>query len=130
MRPSPVAAAVLIALGTAAPAHAARAVPAPEHGIFLTVSGTDQTWIRGVLLDCGPTPPPGPHPQAAKACEALALANGDFDALADDPHACTKEYDPVKVRATGTYGGRAVDWRRTYPNACALDADTGYVFRF
>ncbi|MET8690348.1 SSI family serine proteinase inhibitor [Streptomyces sp. NPDC004732] len=132
MRSLPVAAAALIALGGLTPAHAADPAPTPKDpkgGLFLTVSGADNTWIRGVLLRCAPEPS-GAHPQAAKACEAIAQAGGDFNALPDDPHACTKEFDPVTATVTGSYEGRAISWHKTYPNACTMDADTGYVFRF
>ncbi|MEU5777769.1 SSI family serine proteinase inhibitor [Streptomyces venezuelae] len=115
------------AADTAAPAHAA--APAPKRGLFLTVSGAENTWVRGVLLHCVPEPA-GAHPRAAEACEALALARGDFDELPDDPRACTKEFDPVTATATGSYDGKAISWHKTYPNACALAADTGVVFRF
>lgn len=118
------------AVGAPAPAHAADpAAPAPKRGLFLTVSGAENTWVRGVLLHCVPEPA-GAHPQAAMACGAVALAKGDFDRLPDDPHACTKEFDPVTATANGSYRGKEVTWRKTYPNACALDADTGHVFRF
>ncbi|MEU7581252.1 SSI family serine proteinase inhibitor [Streptomyces sp. NPDC041068] len=130
MRPLTVTAAALLALAAGAPAAQATAeIPPPQRGLFLTVSGADNTWIRGVLLRCVPEPS-GPHPQAAKACEAIALAKADLDELPDDPHACTKEFDPVTVSATGTYRGRMIGWHKTYPNACVMDADTGYVFRF
>ncbi|MFH8610798.1 SSI family serine proteinase inhibitor [Streptomyces sp. NPDC018029] len=132
MRPFALAAAALLSLGSLGaltPAQAADPAPAPKRGLFLTVTGAQNTWIRGVLLRCEPGPS-GPHPQAAEACEAIARAKGNFDALPDDPHACTKEYEPVSVKVTGSYKGRPVGWRKTYPNACALDADTGHVFRF
>ncbi|MFD7719494.1 SSI family serine proteinase inhibitor [Streptomyces sp. NPDC059814] len=118
------AAAVLLPLGAAVPAVAAPA-PAPDRGILLTVSGSGNTWIRGLVLHC----PPGPedhHPDAAGACAALEEAGGDFDALAGDPRPCTHEYDPVTVTARG----EAADWKRTFPSACAMDAATGPVFRF
>ncbi|MGA4846961.1 SSI family serine proteinase inhibitor [Streptomyces sp. G5(2025)] len=128
MRPFTVAAAALIALGTAVPVHAAEA-PTRERGFFLTVSGAENSWVRGVTLRCEPRPR-GHHPQAAKACEAIHRAKADFGALADDPHACTKEFEPVTATAIGTHEGRLVVWRKTYPNACAMDVDTGHVFRF
>ncbi len=132
MRPFTVAAAALIALGAAVPAQAADEAPAPrQRGLFLTVSGSDNTWVRGVLLRCHPRPDGhGHHPHAAKACAAIGRAKGNFDKLADEPHACTKQYDPVTVTATGTYRGRSVNWHKKYPNACAMDVDTGHVFRF
>ncbi|QEV16382.1 SSI family serine proteinase inhibitor [Streptomyces alboniger] len=130
MRPFTVAVAALIALGAAVPAHAADEAPTPrQRGLFLTVSGSENTWMRGVLLRCRPEPT-GPHPQAAEACAAIARAKGNFDKLADDPRMCTKEFDPVTVTASGTYRKRVISWQKTYPNACAMGADTGHVFRF
>jgi hypothetical protein len=43
---------------------------------------------------------------------------------------CTKQHDPVTATADGTWHGRTVHWRKTYGNACMLDAETGSVFRF
>lgn len=122
------ATAALLPLGAAVPAVAAP-VPAPDRGILLTVSGSENTWIRGLVLHC----PPGPddrHPDAAGACAALDEADGDFEVLAGDPHPCTYEYDPVTVTARGDRRGDAVDWKHTFPNACVLDTATGPVFRF
>ncbi|ROQ73249.1 subtilase-type protease inhibitor [Streptomyces sp. NBC_01260] len=122
------ATAALLPLGAAAPAVAAPP-PAPDRGILLTVSGSENTWIRGVVLHCPPRPD-GWHPDAAGACAALDEAEGDFDALAGDPHPCTYAYAPVTVTAEGARQGDAVTWRHTFPNACVLDAATGPVFRF
>ncbi|WP_405809770.1 subtilase-type protease inhibitor [Streptomyces sp. NBC_00210] len=112
----------------AVPAHAVGDEPAPR-GLFLTVSGSENTWVRGVLLHCSPEPG-GAHPDPAAACSALAAARGDLDRLPGDPHPCTEEFDPVTVDATGTWRGRMTAWHKTYANACALDAATGEVFRF
>ncbi|MFI1393878.1 SSI family serine proteinase inhibitor [Streptomyces sp. NPDC020681] len=128
-RSVPLVAAALISLATALPAHAVAAEPAPAKGLFLTLSGAEGAWMRGVRLNCAPQPD-GPHPEAAAACEALAAAGGDPDKLQGDPHPCTKRFDPVTVGATGSYQGRATAWNKTYANACELDAATGAVFRF
>ncbi|MFI2618259.1 SSI family serine proteinase inhibitor [Streptomyces sp. NPDC018584] len=129
MRPFTVAAAALIALGTAVPAQAADGAPTRERGFFLTVSGAENSWVRGVTLRCEPEPR-GPHPQARKACEAIHRAKADFGALADDPHVCTKQFEPVTASAVGTYRDRLIVWRKTYANACEMHVDTGHVFRF
>ncbi|MEU1281512.1 SSI family serine proteinase inhibitor [Streptomyces sp. NPDC005805] len=103
--------------------------PEKPRGLFLTVSGSENTWIRGVLLHCAPEPA-GPHPRAAAACAALDEAQGDMDRLPGDGAPCTKQYDPVTVSATGAWRGRPTAWHKTYPNACELAATTGAVFRF
>ncbi|MER5461912.1 SSI family serine proteinase inhibitor [Streptomyces sp. NPDC002668] len=128
------AAAAIIALSAAAPAaaspaHTADEVPMPARGLLLTVSGSENTWIRGVLLQC-PAQTDGPHPHAGAACTALSAAGGDLDALPGDPRPCDRRFDPVTVSATGTWRGLPIAWHRTYPNACALDVATGVVFRF
>ncbi|MFD9221780.1 SSI family serine proteinase inhibitor [Streptomyces sp. NPDC060064] len=128
------AAAALIALAAAAPAaaspaHTAGEVPTRARGLFLTVSGSENTWIRGVLLQC-PTQTDAPHPHARAACRALSAVKGDLDVLPGDPRPCNRKYDPVTVSATGTWRGFPIAWHKTYPNACALDVATGVVFRF
>ncbi|MFI2371301.1 subtilase-type protease inhibitor [Streptomyces sp. NPDC018833] len=136
-RTAALAAAVLLAVAAAVPAVPATASPAPQRaekptlprGLFLTVSGAENTWIRGVLLRCSPEPS-GPHPDAAGACAALDEARGDLDGLRGEPHPCTKQYDPVTVSATGVWRGRPTAWHKTFPNACELAAATGAVFRF
>ncbi|MCS0635695.1 subtilase-type protease inhibitor [Streptomyces sp. LP05-1] len=132
-RRAAVAAALLALVASTAPAAAVSAGPVraqgPDRGLFLTVSGADQSWIRGVRLRCMPEPE-GVHPEAAGACAALDAADGDFDRLAGRSKACTKRSEPIEVGATGSWHGRTVGWRKTYPNACLLDAATGPVFRF
>ncbi|GHG49600.1 SSI family serine proteinase inhibitor [Streptomyces griseocarneus] len=103
-----------------------------EGRLFLTVSGSQNTWIRGVRLAC--PGPGGHHPHAAEACRHLGRTAGRPDgppvAAEKPPATCTKEYDPVVASADGDWRGGQIAWRRTYPNACALEAATGPVFRF
>ncbi|MEV8022316.1 SSI family serine proteinase inhibitor [Streptomyces sp. NPDC086554] len=128
LRPLATTAAALIALSAAAPAYAAE-LPPPSSGLFLTVSGGDNSWIRGVLLKCEPEPS-GRHPLAAKACAAIEKAGGDLEALPAESGICTRQYAPVTVSASGTYRGRPVGWRKTYDNACTMAYSTGNLFRF
>lgn len=130
LRPVAVTAAALVSLAAAAPAHAAGEVaPVRSSGVFLTVSGDDNAWVRGVLLDCV-TRAPGHHPHAAEACAAIDAAGGDFGALPVEQGICTKEYAPVTASANGTHRGKPVSWHKTYANACTLAYSTGAVFRF
>ncbi|MBM9622941.1 SSI family serine proteinase inhibitor [Streptomyces zhihengii] len=140
-RTAALAAVALLAVAAAVPAAAASPAPdtvaaapaaekpAPPRGLFLTVSGAENSWIRGVLLHCSPEPS-GPHPDAAGACAALDEARGDLDLLSGDPHPCTKQYDPVTVSATGAWRGRPTAWHKTFANACELSTATGALFRF
>ncbi|MFB6435416.1 SSI family serine proteinase inhibitor [Streptomyces sp. NPDC056411] len=102
--------------------------PTADQGLLLTVSGSRNTWIRGVRLSCPDIH--GRHPHALAACDALTWARGDLDALPGDPHTCTKQYDPVTVSATGTWRGGPVNWHKEFANACMMDSATGPVFRF
>ncbi|MFJ7497166.1 SSI family serine proteinase inhibitor [Streptomyces sp. NPDC097727] len=125
-----VAAAALLTPTVAVPAAAAESnAPVPDRGLLLTVSGSEDTWIRGVTLFCPPAPD-AHHPRAAAACAAIDRAEGDLDALPGSPRLCIKGYDPVTATATGTWDGRPVGWQRTFPDACVMDAVTGPVFRF
>ncbi|UNS96344.1 subtilase-type protease inhibitor [Streptomyces tubbatahanensis] len=111
---------------TARPSDAASTV---RPGLFLTVSGSEDTWIRGVRLLCEPAPH-GRHPRAAEACTALDRAGGDLDALPDATGPCTMEYDPVTVSAEGRHRGERVAWKKTFPNTCTMRSATGPVFDF
>ncbi|MFG2195700.1 SSI family serine proteinase inhibitor [Streptomyces sp. NPDC048639] len=129
-------AAVLLSIGLAGAAHAGPAAalhgpqdPEPSEGVLLTVSGSSDTWIRGVRLQCSPEPG-GPHPHAAEACAELERAQGDPGALTGEPALCSRRFDPVTASAKGTYMGKSVAWRKTFANACELSAATGHVFRF
>ncbi|MEU1673355.1 SSI family serine proteinase inhibitor [Streptomyces roseifaciens] len=96
---------------------------------FLTVSGAQNTWIRGVQLSCPDAG--GHHPHASEACTTLHRAKGDPGRVTGAAgHQCTREYDPVTATAEGDWNGRPVVWHKTFPNPCALDAATGPVFRF
>ncbi|GHF30414.1 hypothetical protein GCM10010218_09630 [Streptomyces mashuensis] len=101
-----------------------------EGRLFLTVSGSRNTWIRGVELVCPGAG--GHHPHAAEACAGLEQGRGRPDArpTAAGERVCTMEHDPVTASADGSWRGAPVAWRRTFPNACALDTATGPVFRF
>ncbi|MEU1374594.1 SSI family serine proteinase inhibitor [Streptomyces triculaminicus] len=124
------AATALLALPLATAPAAAR--DQTEGRLFLTLSGAQNTWIRGVRLACpGPV---GHHPHAAEACQRLGRAAGRPDAppVAGEkpPAPCAKESDPVTASVDGDWRGGQVAWRKTYPNACVLEAATGPVFRF
>lgn len=71
------AAAALITLAAAVPAHAVGDKPTPPRVLFLTVSGSENTWIRGMLLHCLPRPG-GAHPNPVAACEELSAARGTW----------------------------------------------------
>ncbi|GAA0355974.1 SSI family serine proteinase inhibitor [Streptomyces olivoreticuli] len=124
------------ATAAAASAAALLALAAPpaaagesEHGrLFLTVSGAQNTWTRGLQLTCPEAG--GHHPHGPEACAALRRAQGEPGEVAGENHLCTREYDPVTATAEGDWNGRPIVWHKTYPNACALDVATGPVFRF
>ncbi|MFF4219641.1 SSI family serine proteinase inhibitor [Streptomyces nondiastaticus] len=130
------AAAALLLLAAPQAAAGGRPGGAGRHGradgtdgqLFLTVSGAQNTWIRGVQLSCPDAD--GHHSHAAEACMALNKAKGDPGRVPGAAHRCTRQYDPVTATAEGEWNGRPLVWHKTFPNACALDAATGPVFRF
>ncbi|MFC5147721.1 SSI family serine proteinase inhibitor [Streptomyces aureoversilis] len=122
-------------LALASPPAAADELQGPAGGpdgtdgrFFLTVSGAQNTWIRGVQLSCPDAG--GHHPHATEACTTLHRAKGDPGRVTGAGHQCTREYDPVTATAEGDWNGRPVVWHKTFPNPCALDVATGPVFRF
>ncbi|MGI5351566.1 SSI family serine proteinase inhibitor [Streptomyces sp. CA-250714] len=98
-------------------------------GVFLSISGSKKATIRGVLLQCEPSPR-GRHPKAAEACAALDKARGNLSALPRKRGNCTMQHAPVTVAAYGSHRGQAVHWKKTFPNACAMHRATGPVFDF
>ncbi|MGP3978317.1 SSI family serine proteinase inhibitor [Streptomyces sp. 8N114] len=126
----------LLAAQTAPAVGAASATPDGSHkgdrktqGVFLSISGSGKASIRGLLLQCEPTPR-GRHPKAAEACAALDKAHGNLAALPRKRGNCTKQYAPVTVAAHGSHRKQAVNWKKTFPNACAMRLATGPVFDF
>ncbi|MEW2045528.1 subtilase-type protease inhibitor [Streptomyces sp. NPDC005476] len=126
-RALPAAAALLLAAG-AAPAVAVSHDGLPGNWLQLTVTHGDSrsSDTRGTLLLCDP---PQGHSRAAEACDVLARADGNVDALTGDSgRVCTLVYAPVTVRAQGRWNGRPVDYQRTFGNDCEREALTGAVF--
>jgi len=71
----------------------------------------------------------GTHPEAVRACELLANVLGDPGKLKPRPGvACTLEYDPVTVTATGIWNGRFIRFEHIYGNLCSMRAVTGPLF--
>lgn len=106
--------------------------PAAERAVsimHLTVDrGTGSDPYRSALLTCQPAG--GTHPEPAMACESLAEAGGNFEALrtGNENALCPLVYRPVTVTATGTWKNTSIKYEQTYPNACVLAAYTGPVF--
>ncbi|MFC7647984.1 SSI family serine proteinase inhibitor [Streptosporangium lutulentum] len=84
---------------------------------------------RYALLQCDP--PRGTHSDPEWACEVLEEVGGHpADLKPRREVACTLQYDPVTVSATGIWNGRFIRFERTYGNTCMLLAETGPVFAF
>ncbi|MDQ2587013.1 SSI family serine proteinase inhibitor [Saccharothrix yanglingensis] len=111
----------------AAMAALAPLVSSPESSFVLNVQRGESLQI--VNLTC--EPPGGLHPRADRACDALSLVDGDVGRLSTGGDViCTLEYDPVRVRATGTWRGEDRWFEAEFPNPCVLRAETGPVFDF
>jgi len=134
-------AAVALAVGAAVTgashpvAHAASTGPESLLGgsktyLKLTVATGEQARPAShkATLTCDPAG--GTHRRAREACATIAAVGGDFGALHVDGGACTMQYDPVTVTATGLWRGKPVRYRHTFGNACVLHLETGPVFAF
>lgn len=109
-----------------APAASAHHFVPESAALVLTVTGAESPTITGTL-QCRPAG--GKHKKPAAACRELSLVDGDFDKLNVDPdRACTLQYDPVHVTATGHWKGKPVDFSTSYGNPCAFAVATGPVF--
>ncbi|WP_328297013.1 SSI family serine proteinase inhibitor [Streptomyces sp. NBC_00435] len=129
----------LTALVGSSPAGAApsgtESLYAPSALVLSVTQGDDSaggTVLRAVTLTCAPRPS-GTHPAAAAACAELrANAPERLDALAVPlPEAtCTREWDPMTVRADGVWQGRHLSYTYTYSNQCGMRNSTGTLFGF
>ena len=70
--------------------------------------------------------PGGPgHAMGEQACAQLTGAGGDIAALPVTDGMCTKEYDPVTLRAFGLWDGQFVAYEREFSNHCTGVHETG-----
>ncbi|GAA3166501.1 hypothetical protein GCM10010466_66600 [Planomonospora alba] len=104
---------------------AAAGTPAPTGSYLLKVTPQDGTAARTATLTCGPDG--GTHADPAAACAQLRRTGGRVEGIPESQGACTLEYAPVRVSATGTWQGRQYRYERTYPNRCAAVRATGGV---
>lgn len=114
-------AACLMSLSCLAPAQP------PASTLQLTSHDTADR-IGSVVLTCDPTG--GTHPKRDKACAVLSSVGGDFSRITAKHQACTLIYAPVDVTVVGTWQGKPVSYRTSYPNRCAADRDSDDVFAF
>ncbi|MFG2295930.1 SSI family serine proteinase inhibitor [Streptomyces sp. NPDC048603] len=117
----------------AAPSGAER-LYAPSALVLDITAGEDAyegTILRAVTLSCSLSPA-GTHPDPSAACAELRSAGAEFDAITDAGRelACTREWDPVTVTASGVWEGRRVSYEHTFANRCALRNGSGAVFSF
>ncbi|MFW6695212.1 SSI family serine proteinase inhibitor [Streptomyces sp. MAR4 CNX-425] len=136
-----VLAATAVAAATAAtavllpPTAAARPLPEPFDATHLRLTTTyvnsaDRAKAAFTYLNCDPAG--GSHPAAESACTDLAAVDGRFEELGDKEGVCTMQYEPVELRATGTWHGEPVDYvSEVFANPCTADLATGgNVFHF
>ena len=99
----------------------------PASALQLTSHDTANR-IGSAVLTCEPTG--GTHPKRDKACDVLVRADGDFSRISARHQACTLIYAPVDVTVVGTWRGKPVSFRTTYPNRCIANRDSDDVFAF
>jgi hypothetical protein len=119
-------AAACTVLLTSAPASAS------DSSLFLSKQGPGVESLVGLpklaTLNCDPAS--GTHPNYADACAVLTRAGGDPNLIVPLNRVCTLDYSPVNAAVHGTWRGRQVDWKATFPNDCAAAAQTDLLFDF
>jgi len=125
---------ILVALGlfVLLPASGGEAVTTTQSPSALTLTlaqgpNADPV-LRAVQLRCDPHG--GDHPNTARACQQIALVEGDFTRLRGESGMCTLQYQPVTVTASGTWRGELVSYQETFSNHCTLLRTRGVVFDF
>ncbi|MFT7841361.1 SSI family serine proteinase inhibitor [Saccharothrix sp. BKS2] len=112
---------VLAAIAALIPSFAA-----PESSFVL--STTRDGALQVVNLICEPNG--GLHPRADETCAALSEVDGQVGSMNPGQGACTMEYAPVRVKATGKWRGEKRSFQAEFSNACLMRAHTGPVFDF
>ncbi|KRV49862.1 hypothetical protein AQ490_19500 [Wenjunlia vitaminophila] len=121
----------VVTTGVALPSTSAARAHDHQGRLWLSVvrgadpDGHERVWA---VLTCGPDG--GTHPDARAGCDALRAVDGDLTAVEPTSRFCTRIYAPVIAEAMGTWDGRAVRYRATFPNRCEMEAGTGPLFAF
>ncbi|TQM82908.1 subtilisin inhibitor-like [Saccharothrix saharensis] len=100
------------------------AFTAPESSFVLSVQRGEAFQLSNLTCE----PAGGLHPRADQACLALSDVDGQIDGLSTGQALCTMEFDPVRVKASGTWRGETRSFEAEYPNPCVMLAETGPVF--
>ncbi len=73
----------------------------------------------------------GSHSDPARACEQLRAADGRIEAIPPEEGPCTREFNPVILRASGTWNGEDRRFVGEFPNRCVgVRATGGVIFDF
>jgi hypothetical protein len=96
----------------------------PESSFVLSVQRGDAVQLSNLTCE----PAGGLHPRADEACLALSDVEGKIEGLSTGQALCTLEYDPVVVKASGTWRGETRAFEAEYANPCVMLAETGPVF--
>jgi Subtilisin inhibitor-like len=120
-------------VGTAIAAGALAILPATsasaaDASYTLSMVHNDTGAVSTMGLTCQP---PSGHPYAQQACSQLNRADGFIENIPPADGVCLLIYDPVTVRATGTWQGEPRVYEETFSNSCVANLETGgYLFNF
>ncbi|TQJ03504.1 subtilisin inhibitor-like [Amycolatopsis cihanbeyliensis] len=133
LAPAILAVMATIVAGTAPAAASQHDLPGDESKgvLILTISEGERARpdAAGAVLTCEPAG--GTHPLSEAACAELAAVNGEVAAVELEPQRpCYLIYRPLTVTAHGSWDGRPISYRETFPNDCVLDVIKGPIFRF
>jgi hypothetical protein len=102
----------------------------PRGSFALSITSKETGALVGkASLTCGPAG--GSHPNPEAACQQLTQAEGRIEAIPADEGPCTQEFNPVILRASGTWNGQDRRFEGEFSNRCVgIRATGGVIFDF
>jgi Subtilisin inhibitor-like len=102
----------------------AESCPQGSFALSITSKATGSL-IAKASLTCNPAG--GSHPDPEAACRQLTEADGRIEAIPEEEGPCTLEFNPVILRASGTWNGEDRRFEAEFSNRCVGTRSTGGV---
>ena len=99
----------------------------PVGSFELTIASPNGEVRASATLTCGPAG--GTHPDPQAACAQLIDADGRIEKIPEKEGICTQQFEPVVLRAHGTWNGEPREFEAEFGNPCfGILATGGVIF--